>query len=701
MSSQRYFRDTFLVCVGSALLAFSVPSFADTTPDSVARLALDVTRAEDIRAVKRLQMSYAQYAQFGLWNEMSSLFVSNAEAIYGADDLKGRAAIHAYYLSNWGGGREGLVPGGLHTSFDDTPVVNLSADGKTAQGRWHEFSMLGAYGGQASFAGGIMENDYVKEAGVWKISRIHYYPVFAGPYETGWKNVAQEIKIAPYHYTAHEAGVPIPPLPGDARIPAVKGGMAAIPAINQRIANLVETDKVANLQNAFGYYVDRKMWDDAADLFTDDAVLEIADTGIYWGARSIRRSFEKDGPTGLLRGQLNDRPMFDMTVWVSPDGNEARTRGTEFEMLGDSSSGNASLGLSVFENRFVRSADNKWRIREMRLFPIMATDYYAGWAKSRLAATVPTGTVAPDRQVPADDTGTLTQGAIPAFILPNPVTGKAVMLPKGSKIVAADSLLPAPTMASAAPSASTSGDPVGDAERRLATVTAYDGAENITHAFANYIDNSQWHEEGLLFADDGWRSKFAVAFCVGPEHVERCEREYDGDAPVPRLQQEIHWLSQPVITVADDGKSTTMRNRLLRYSTGNNEGGLFNNGIYPDNAARLVDGVWKLEVMAIDEPYFISEIWSDGWARLGHSAARHTVIVSNVTGRLPAAQRIKADVPRANMKIRYHGWLPGDTISWPDIKPMWFSYKNPVSGRLPEFYCSDMKTCERQLESQQ
>ena len=38
------------------------------------RLARDVERAEGIRAVKTLQRSFAQYGQFGLWNEMAGLF---------------------------------------------------------------------------------------------------------------------------------------------------------------------------------------------------------------------------------------------------------------------------------------------------------------------------------------------------------------------------------------------------------------------------------------------------------------------------------------------------------------------------------------------------------------------------------------------------------------------------------------------------
>ena len=46
---------------------------ADEAAD-LARLSLEVQRAEDIRAVKRLQISYAHYAQFGLWSEMALQF---------------------------------------------------------------------------------------------------------------------------------------------------------------------------------------------------------------------------------------------------------------------------------------------------------------------------------------------------------------------------------------------------------------------------------------------------------------------------------------------------------------------------------------------------------------------------------------------------------------------------------------------------
>ncbi len=53
---------------------------------------------------------------------------------------------------------------------------------------------------------------------------------------------------------------------------------------------------VQNLQNTYGYYVDRKMWDDVADLFDDDGVFTIEGLGSWIGPASIRRGLDRDGP---------------------------------------------------------------------------------------------------------------------------------------------------------------------------------------------------------------------------------------------------------------------------------------------------------------------------------------------------------------------------------------------------------------------
>lgn len=54
-----------LPCALFALI-LTLPAEADPALDALAR---DLDRTESVRAVKNLQASYAQYAQFGLWNE--------------------------------------------------------------------------------------------------------------------------------------------------------------------------------------------------------------------------------------------------------------------------------------------------------------------------------------------------------------------------------------------------------------------------------------------------------------------------------------------------------------------------------------------------------------------------------------------------------------------------------------------------------
>jgi hypothetical protein len=263
----------------------------------------------------------------------------------------------------------------------------------------------------------------------------------------------------------------------------------------------------------------------------------------------------------------------------------------------------------------VKGTGGIWRIREMRIFPIMATDYYQGGAKSRLVTPPVTGQYAPDKSVPAADTGTLTRGAIPAFFLNHPVTGKPVAMPRGARLAGVDALLPAPTAVPVTKRTPNEMDAaIADAARRLSRSVAYIAVDNISHALGNDIDDQQWHSLGLLFAKDGWRAKSAVAFCVGPDHAEECDRNYDGVAALPRAAAQGRWLIQPVIDVAPDGTSAKMRHYLLHIDAAPVSRG-FSDGVYPNNAATLEDGVWKLDVMAPDQPNFSSPSFSGGWAR--------------------------------------------------------------------------------------
>src|SRR5690606_25500945 len=131
-----------------------------------------------------LQSSYAQYAQFGLWREVGALFAIEGSFIFdgevkAAETAKGATAIATFLRQRYGGGRDGAAADGLSAMMIDSPVVNLAVDGNSAKARWQALIFHG-HGEQARIEGGIFQNDYVREGGVWKIRTAHYHPQFDG-----------------------------------------------------------------------------------------------------------------------------------------------------------------------------------------------------------------------------------------------------------------------------------------------------------------------------------------------------------------------------------------------------------------------------------------------------------------------------------------------------------------------------------------
>jgi hypothetical protein len=654
----------------------------------VHRLAQNVERAESVRAVKRVQESYAQYSQFGLWTDMAALFADDAQLSYGKDSAQGRQAIEHYFLTAFGEGTHGLKPGGLHTQMVLRPLVNVSADGQRAKGRWWEFSMTGQHGVKAEWAGGIFENEYVRERGVWKIARMRYNPIFAGPYATGWRNVDEDQKIVPYHFTPDETGIPVPDLPAAALTPEPKMDPAtALTALERRISVMNDEDKIRNLQNAYGYYMDRKMWDDVTDLFTADGALSIANVGVYDGPRSIRRALERSGPAGLTHGQLNELLQLDMAVTIEPSGMEARSRGLEFGLLGEADKGTAFYTLAIFENRYVKQNDI-WRIREMRMFPFMKTEYAQGWAKSQVVDPAPAKAHAPDRPVLASDV--MAAGAIPVFFQPNLGTGKPVTLPAGAKIVGHERLLKAPaTSKPVAPSGDLDAR-LKEAERRLAVSKAWDGAENMNSAYGDYLDDLDFGPLGKLFARNGTKEVPFRGIYIGRERIVARDATSPPPGLRPRTSIPIHWRTQPVILVAEDGRSASIRSRLFQGGSSRTRASGLNGGMYNDQVV-LEDGVWKLWSVNIDEFLFQSASYEGGW-----SAAKDPEPAPARPAAQPAqVDNYPPDIPLTKLGERERGYRggPGDTIAWPSILPMWFHYKNPVSGRVPEHYWPDCESC--------
>ena len=70
-------------------------------------------------------------------------------------------------------------------------------------------AMLGKFGSSASWRGGIYENEYVLEKGVWKISKLRYYEQYSGSYDE-WGHKAPPRWDIPYHFESVHVGVTIP-----------------------------------------------------------------------------------------------------------------------------------------------------------------------------------------------------------------------------------------------------------------------------------------------------------------------------------------------------------------------------------------------------------------------------------------------------------------------------------------------------------
>ena len=663
---------------GLALILAGAPAFAAPSRDALAR---DVERAESLRAVKSLQYHYAQYAQFGLWDQMGALFADQGVMDAGDDHVAGKKAIAAFLTQHYGGGRQGLGSGVVHTALIAAPVVNLSADGQSAKGRWDGMFLRGDGKGNASLEGGVYENDYVRQGGVWKIARLHFYPQYAGPYETGWTNVGgKDLPIVPYHYDGDTAGLPIPAPVGDA--PATKATLAQL---EERIRVLNDEDKVRNLQAAYNYYVDRRMWDDVVDLFARNGVVEIGGAGVYKGPKGVRRAMERMGPAGLTHGQLNDHLLFDDTAQVMPGGREARVRGFELAMAGDADSGEEHWEVNVLDNRFVKEG-GVWKVREMRLFPLLRSDYHAGWGRS------PGG----------------LEGIIPAFHAANPATGLKIPLPAGKRWAAvADLTGPIPAAAPAAPSLK--GDArLADDARRLAVSTAYDAAENLNSAYGHLIDDFQWKDMAKLFGKHGAKEVPFAGYYAGADRIAQSVFLEYGDSQVTgRAGIAFHWLIQPVIMVAPDGRSASARGYLFHPDTAKAPGSADIFGaMYPDNQFVLEDGTWRIWNLSLDEPYFsMPGGWAGGWSSKPRSRSQPAPPPASLAQRPGApvhyigaalVNKFEPDVRITALGVReehYRGGT-GEVWEWPQILPMWWGYKNPVSGRTPENFLPDCVPCD-------
>lgn len=673
-----------LLCVALAPVARA----AEPAP-SLARLEGSMQAAEGVRAVKRLQNAYAHYQDQGLWTDLADLCTDDVVAEFGDTKLKGKAALQHYLMRQAGRGGPGLVAGQLNTHFVLQPIVNLGADGRSAKGAWHEISLFGRYRKSADWNGGIYENEYVLDKGVWKISHVHFYQQYAGTYDDYGHKAPPKWNI-PYHFEALHLGISVP----EAAVAALAAKVTAAPDaaryadLTRRAAALADATEVENLQHAFGYYLDRKLYDDVADLFADDGSLEFVARGAYVGREHIRKALETFfGPTPLAHGELFDHIMMDPVVTVAADGLHAAARTTQLAQLGVVRQ-YARWEIGVYENQFVKQ-DGRWKLAAVRYFPRMTTDYDLGWQVDAKAPPTPSALFAPDR--PSARYVDYPSLQYVGLHFANPVTGRATHVPAPAAPI---ELVTPPGRSSvagkgnaAAAGGAITPQQLAALQRQIAVVTGVDAVENLNSSYGYYIDESDWNSMSDTYSlTQGTKELTGVGVYVGRERIRKALLLRGPTGGRTASFFTIHQLTQPVIHVADDGLTAHARLRLFQAG-GNADGssGSWIGGIY-ENTAVFENGEWKFGIQ--DLHHIFNASYRNGWARVGPGTGP-------LTGQAPSPrdQRgggISQGLGGAASGNSYARDFPPDRkirarqYAFPDIDEPAFHYVNPVSGRKPK-----------------
>lgn len=157
------------------------------------QLSVKVEMLEDIHAVRTLHFKYGYYMDKCLFDEIVDLFAEDCEIYFMGGLFRGKAGARRLY-----GGASGLngpAYGMLFEHFLGQDIVDIAADRVTARGRFRCFMLGGVHESKTDappaipdqfWEGGVYENTFSKEDGIWKIKIFNYNVGWQAKYEQGW-----------------------------------------------------------------------------------------------------------------------------------------------------------------------------------------------------------------------------------------------------------------------------------------------------------------------------------------------------------------------------------------------------------------------------------------------------------------------------------------------------------------------------------
>jgi hypothetical protein len=654
-------RASAAILLGIAMVLGTAARAQDGTMPNIAQLEQQATQLADIVAIKRLQRAYGYYLDRSDWDNIVDLLTDDATMEYGpAGVFVGKAHARAL-LYAIGYGKSGLRPQQLREHVQLQPVISLAPDGQSAKGRWRALVLLGQFHEYARWQTGPYECEYRKEHGVWKISKLHWVETFTVPEQGGWKtkmtqsNVADRklpqpdrpssfvydpwpaVSLPPYHYAGPQAIQPLHPAP----VPMVKLSAAAaarrVAQLKWQVDRLDDQHQIEILQRTYGYYVDKNLWKQIADLYTEDGTLEIGGRGVFVGRARVLQYLQWLGKP--QHGKLYDHTQIQPIVDVSPDGTVAKGRWRALVFGGDLN-GTSVIGDCIYENEY-RKENGVWKISKLHAYFEMYSTLEQGWEKFAMPNTHPEKTLPPD--LPPTTVYDMYPGDLVAPMhYENPVTGKPVYPLKRS--------VPPETHGATDPGAE-----LATLAKHLARLQDAEEIENLQNAYGFYLDKWQWDSATALFAAQGTIELAQRGVYVGKARIRASLEDAFGPQGLHQGEVSDHAFYQPVIHVAEDGQTARARVRELSI-LGKYGVEAYIGGGTRENQYVKENGVWRIKS---DHLYltFLAD-YEKGWAH----------------GALPAPGPSKTLPPDRPASVNY--------LPFPAFQELPFHYPNPVTGNL-------------------
>lgn len=167
--------------------------------DRITKLENAVGRLEDESAIRKLQYTYGYLIDKCMYNEVVDLFAEDGEVRFMGGIYKNKAGVKRLYIErfqkNFVGGRNGPIFGFLLDHPQLQMVIDVAHDRKTAKVRGRSLMQAGRHESAVDngmprqwWEGGIYENEYVRDGGVWKIKVLDYNPIWHGMFDKGWSH---------------------------------------------------------------------------------------------------------------------------------------------------------------------------------------------------------------------------------------------------------------------------------------------------------------------------------------------------------------------------------------------------------------------------------------------------------------------------------------------------------------------------------